>query len=403
MGGDPRTALSILAFPSETLDGEIMHRMLAGAMETLERAGVALIGGHSIKDDEIKLGFAVTGTIDPDKAAALDRAGPGDVLILTKPLGTGVLAFWRQLGRPDLPGMTAAESSMAALNKAAAEGMLEAGASACTDITGFGLFGHLLRLARQSGLTARIHASELPAFDGVLEALRQDVVPGAIERNREFVGECLQVENGVDGACVDLGFDAQTSGGLLIAAARRRIPRLLKALRSRGVAGWVIGEFVERSEGRIVVGNSPPHKAGRSASPADVSIIKPAGPGAAIVANMKSSSNHLEPHEPGCCSEVFGKKGEIGTAAEAQEGFGAMMRAVQSAGALSEKIKELILFGLVVQSRCRPCFDAHYARARQLGLTQAELDEAAWCAIAMGGAPVRMFYQESIAHAQRGR
>ena len=143
MGGEPRTALSILAFPSETLDGEIMYRMLAGAMETLGQAGVALVGGHSIKDDEIKLGFAITGLIDPAVAAALETPRAGDVLVLTKPLGTGVLAFCEQVGRGNAAGMAAAATSMATLNKAAAEAMKAAGASACTDVTGFGLFGHL--------------------------------------------------------------------------------------------------------------------------------------------------------------------------------------------------------------------------------------------------------------------
>ena len=155
MGGEPRTALSILAFPSETLDGEIMYRMLAGAMETLGQAGVALVGGHSIKDDEIKLGFAITGLIDPAVAAALETPHAGDVLVLTKPLGTGVLAFCEQIGRGNEAGMAAAAASMATLNKAAAEAMKAAGASACTDVTGFGLFGHLLRMARQGKLTAR--------------------------------------------------------------------------------------------------------------------------------------------------------------------------------------------------------------------------------------------------------
>ena len=189
MGGEPRTALSILAFPSETLDGEIMYRMLAGAMETLGQAGVALVGGHSIKDDEIKLGFAITGLIDPAVAAALETPRADDVLVLTKPLGTGVLAFCEQIGRGNRKAWRRAAGSMATLNKAAAEAMKEAGASACTDITGFGLFGHLIRMARQSKLTAEVFADALPAFAGALEAFRDGVIPGAVERNREFVGE----------------------------------------------------------------------------------------------------------------------------------------------------------------------------------------------------------------------
>ena len=143
MGGEPKTALSILAFPAEKLAGEVMFELLAGAMEIFEEAGVALIGGHSVKDDEIKLGFAITGVIDPAVATALEKPRAGDVLVLTKPLGTGVLTFSQQIGRAHAAGLTAAQTSMATLNRAAAEAMKEAGASACTDVTGFGLFAHL--------------------------------------------------------------------------------------------------------------------------------------------------------------------------------------------------------------------------------------------------------------------
>ena len=389
MGGEPRTALSILAFPSETLDGEIMYRMLAGAMETLALAGVALVGGHSIKDDEIKLGFAITGLIDPAVAAALETPHADDVLVLTKPLGTGVLAFCEQVGRGDAEGMAAAADSMATLNKAAAEAMKAAGTSACTDITGFGLFGHLMRMARQSKLTAEVFADKLPAFDGALEAFRDGVIPGAVERNREFVGDGLEVTAGVDEALVHLGCDAQTSGGLLIAVAPDRLPKLEQELGQREVKAFVIGRFVGPSDGRIRVTSSPTQD---NPQPADVDVRAPT--------NMKSSSPS-DPHEPGCCANIFeAKPGPASSAAETQKAFGALMRSVQAPGALSEKAKELILFSLVLQSRCLPCFDAHYQKTRDLGITQAELDEAAWCAIAMSGAPVRMFYQECLRRAQ---
>ena len=389
MGGEPRTALSILAFPSETLDGEIMYRMLAGAMETLAQAGVALVGGHSIKDDEIKLGFAITGLIDPAVAAALETPRADDVLVLTKPLGTGVLAFCEQVGRGNAEGMATAANSMATLNKAAAEAMKAAGASACTDITGFGLFGHLMHMARQSKLTAEVYADALPSFPGALEAFRDGVIPGAVERNREFVADGLEVTAGVDESLVHLGCDAQTSGGLLIAVAPDRLEKLQQALTQRGVKAFVIGRFVGPSDGRIRVTSSTtqdnPHAA-------DVDVRAPT--------NMKSSSPS-DPHEPGCCADIFeAKPNPESSAAETKKAFGALMRSVQAPGALSEKAKELILFSLVLQSRCQPCFDAHYQKACELGITQAELDEAAWCAIAMGGAPVRMFYQECLRRAQ---
>jgi selenide,water dikinase len=400
MGGEPRTALSILAFPSDTLDGEIMYRMLAGAMETLGQAGVALVGGHSIKDDEIKLGFAITGLIDPAVAAALEIPRADDVLVLTKPLGTGVLAFCEQVGRGNAEGMAAAADSMATLNKAAAEAMKAAGASACTDITGFGLFGHLMRMARQSKLTAEVFADALPSFAGALEAFRDGVIPGAVERNREFVADCLEVGPNVDEALVHLGCDAQTSGGLLIAIAPERLKKLELELAQRGVKAFVIGRFVSPSSGRILVTNSAAQDSHGRPAPRPEIQEQAADADLRAPSNMNASipSDH---HEPGCCADIFeAKPGPANSAAETQKAFGAFMRSVQTAGVLSEKAKELILFSLVLQSRCRPCFDTHYQKARELGITQAELDEAAWCAIAMGGAPVRMFYQECLRRAQ---
>jgi selenide, water dikinase len=400
MGGTPRTALSILAFPSETLDGEIMYRMLAGAMETLGQAGVALVGGHSIKDDEIKLGFAITGLIDPAVAAALETPHVEDVLVLTKPLGTGVLAFCEQVGRGHAEGMAAAADSMATLNKAAAEAMKAAGASACTDITGFGLFGHLMRMARQSKLTAEVFADALPSFPGAVEAFREGVIPGAVERNREFIGDDLQVAPEVDEALVHLGCDAQTSGGLLIAVPPDRLEKLQQALAQRGVKAFVIGRFVGPSNGRILVTNSAAQAARGRPQPREQVEQQPADVGVRAPLAMNSSLPS-DPHEAGCCADIFeAKSGPASSAAETQKAFGALMRSAQAAGALSEKAKELILFSLVLHSRCHPCFDTHYQKARELGVTQAELDEAAWCAVAMGGAPVRMFYQECLRRAQ---
>jgi selenide,water dikinase len=396
MGGEPRTALSILAFPTEKLPGEVMYQMLAGAMDIFEEAGVALVGGHSVKDEEIKLGFAITGLINPQVAAALETPKAGDVLVLTKPLGTGVLAFGQQIGRGHPPGMAAAEISMATLNKGAAEAMKEAGASACTDVTGFGLFAHLHRMLRASRLGAEIFADALPAFAGAVEALRQGVIPGAVERNREYVGEAIRVAPGVDEALVNLGFDAQTSGGLLIAVPGQRLETLCQSLAQRGAGAFVIGRVVDgASDGQIVVSRGtyePVVRSSAFARPPEGGTPNPESK------SMKSSSpDSTSPHEGhDCCADAFKGEGAASSVAETQKAFGALIRSVQAGGVLSEKAKELILFSLVVHSRCHPCFDAHYQRAREMGLTPAELDEAAWCAIAMGGAPVKMFYQESL-------
>jgi selenide,water dikinase len=392
MGGEPRTALSVLAFPSEELPGEIMHEMLAGAMEIFKKAGVALVGGHSIRDDEIKLGFAITGLINPAVAAALEKPKAGDALVLTKPLGTGVLSFCQQIDRPCPQGMAAAEASMAALNKAAAEAMKEAGASACTDVTGFGLFAHLLRMLRPGGLGAEILAEALPAFEGALEALRQGVIPGAIERNREYVGGAIEIAPGVDEAWVSLGFDAQTSGGLLIAVPAERLEKLRQSLGRRGAGNFVIGKITDDRAGRILVSPAGKKAAGSSKSN---SANKPQE-----IDSMKNQMKNPPPHQDACCAGVFHTEITTGSAAESQKAFGALIESVRSAGVLDEKTKELILFSLVVCSRCQPCFEAHFRKARDLGISQAELDEAAWCAIALGGAPVKMFYQECLERVQ---
>ena len=378
MGGEPRTALSVLAFPSEKLPGEIIYQMLAGAMETFKDAGVALVGGHSVKDDEIKLGFAITGLINPAVAAALEKPKAGDILVLTKPLGTGVLTFCEQIGRAHPAGMAAAQKSMMILNKAAAEAMREAGASACTDVTGFGLFAHLLRMLRAAKLGAEIFAGALPAFDGALDALRQQVIPGAVERNREYVGDALQIAPDVDESLVNLGFDAQTSGGLLIAISGECLGMLQQSLARRGASGFVIGRVAGEAAGKILLS-----KSGENRPEAVIPTVNE------TMKTTDSTASHSD-----CCADVF--QTAPSSVSETQKAFGAMMRSVQSAGALNEKSKELILFSLVVSSRCQPCFEAHFRKAREMGITQMELDEAAWCAIAMGGAPVKMFYQENL-------
>ncbi len=385
MGGTPHTALSILAFPSETLDGQLMYLMMKGAMEVFAEAGVALIGGHSIKDEEIKLGFAITGTLAPAVLVEHSTAQVGDMLVLTKPLGVGVLNFARQIAYPggDYDAMA---SAMATLNKGAAEAMAEVGASACTDVTGFGLFGHLISMARHSGVTARIAADALPAFPGSLEALRAGVIPGAIERNGEYVGDDLLVVPGVEEAHVHLGLDAQTSGGLLIAVPPGRHAQLLHALGRRGIKAVTIGDISEKSAGKIEV-----------------------VPGAQIAASTHPVMEHTDMSEKQsdtsttaemhCCAEAAVAE-KPGTSSHINAAFAEFMQVAASDGAIDARTKEIIQFALVIFSRCAPCFRAHYAKARKMGITEPELEEAAWLAVAMGGAPVRMFYLEALAALQ---
>ncbi len=374
MGGQPRTALSVLAFPSESLDGRIMYEMLRGAMEVLQDAGVALVGGHSIKDEEIKLGFAITGTVAADKVTANDRAAEGDVLVLTKRLGTGVLNFARQIGRDvDLAPVI---ESMATLNRAAAEAAQVASVAACTDVTGFGLYGHLANIVRHSGVTAEVWADALPAFDGAVEAIAEGIVPGAIERNAEFVGEDISIDPQAQAARAQLGFDAQTSGGLLICVPMQRQAVLMAALKERGVQGHIIGRIVGKSEGRIIVTTKGKDN-DCSSGGQDEPCCQAAAP---------------EAHGGECCSGGAGAS-NAGDIAKAYMG---LINAATADGAVNARTKELITFALVVMSRCGPCIQTHLKKAMQMGITRQELDEAAWLAVAIGGAPVRMFYLETV-------
>jgi AhpD family alkylhydroperoxidase len=316
-------------------------------------------------------------------AAALERPQVGDVLVLTKPLGTGVLAFCQQIGRAHAEGMSAAAASMAMLNRAAAEAMIAAGASACTDITGFGLWAHLLRQLRRTDLSTEIWASALPALPGSREAFAQGIIPGAVDRNREYVGDSLRVEPGVDEADVNLGFDAQTSGGLLIAIAAPKVPALLAELAKRQVPGHVIGRIRDNGPAPIVL------------SQTDGSNRQVMSHASRINSIQDPSISQPPPAPPCCCSPVTEPAADTAaTTGEAARAFGALMRAVQAGGALDPRTKELILFSLVLLSRCEPCFAIHYQKALDMGISESELDEAAWCAVAMGGAPVRLFYQE---------
>ncbi|MBF0330805.1 MAG: selenide, water dikinase SelD [Candidatus Omnitrophica bacterium] len=380
MGAVPRTALSILAFPSETHDKEIMYQMLKGAMEVLKDAGCALLGGHSIKDKEVKLGFSITGTIDATKVVSLETARSGDVLVLTKPLGVGVLSFAQQIGRTSLMGLPAAHASMMELNQQASEAMVKVGVSACTDITGFGLFGHLLRMLRHSGVSARIYADALPSFAGVLELLREGVIPGAMERNEEFVAGDLVVGEGVAEEYKYLGLSAETSGGLMIAVPRVRHPMLLQELATRGVLAATIGEICS---GRDTAINLVTTKYGGAMS-------------------LKKNQSECV-HEAGCCSDVFGgaeaRPGvDIGsTVPGSMKAFGDLIASVTATGKIDKRVKELILFALVVKEGCEACLDMHYGKALGMGITPEELDEAAWCAVLIGGAPVKMAYGRYLA------
>jgi selenide,water dikinase len=258
MGGKPLSALSIIAFPIDRLDHEVMNKMLKGGIDKMKEAGVVVLGGHSIKDNEIKFGFAVTGTIHPDRIITNDNAKVGDVLILTKPLGTGVISFANQLGKAFPFNMAAISRSMAELNKAAAEVMTEKSVTTATDVTGFGLMGHLAEMVSQSGVTAEVYADCVPLFDDVLDFVKLEMISGAVERNREYAESYVTNDAQVGSEWETVLYDPQTSGGLLMAVKEEKKEEMLRRLKEKGVENAeVIGKIVEKSNGKIILKKVP--------------------------------------------------------------------------------------------------------------------------------------------------
>ncbi len=259
MGGTPLTALSVVGFPIEKLNHSIMNRMLRGGVEKMMEAGVVVIGGHSLKDNEIKFGFAVTGTVDPRSMVTNNRAKPGDVLVLTKPLGTGIISFANQLGKAFPFNMGAIGASMAALNRTASETMVEMGVTAATDVTGFGLLGHLAEMVVQSRVTAEVFIESVPVFDDVLEFITKEYISGAVERNREYAVTLVSKDEDVSSEWETVLYDPQTSGGLLIAIPEEKSDELVKRLQDRGVIHAVaVGKIAEESEGKILLRKKRP-------------------------------------------------------------------------------------------------------------------------------------------------
>jgi selenide,water dikinase len=259
MGGKPLTALSIVAFPIEKLSPRIMNRMLQGGIDKLREAGVALLGGHSIKDREVKFGFAVTGVVDPARMTVNSKARPGDLLVLTKPIGTGTLSFARQIGRAPAEGLAEAERSMRELNRAAAEVMTAAGVTTATDITGFGLAGHISEIAVQSGVEVEVYGPAIPVFSGVMELIRAGIISGAVERNREYASAFINRAKSAAEEYETLLYDPQTSGGLLIAVRKSKAAALLAALAKKGVSrAAVIGRVTRKAPAKIILKGKAP-------------------------------------------------------------------------------------------------------------------------------------------------
>jgi selenide,water dikinase len=253
MGGRPVTALAIAAFPNDGLEREVIAAIFRGGFEMLRSAGVALLGGHTVQDPEIKFGYAVTGAIDPDRVLSNAGARPGDILFLTKSLGTGIVATAIKFKRVSERAMTEAIRSMRMLNRAASEAMLKIpGVSACTDVTGFGLAGHAAEMATASKVSLVVHAARLPVLEGVRELHARNKTRG-MATNKDHFSPVMRVSPGVDPVLVDLCYDPQTSGGLLIAVAPADANGLAAELERNGVQASRIGEVAAPEDVRVIL------------------------------------------------------------------------------------------------------------------------------------------------------
>jgi len=254
MGGVPKTAMNLVAFPSKTMELSVLRRIIEGGLDKMREAGVVLVGGHTIEDQELKYGLSVTGFIHPDRVLTKKNLRVGDRLILTKPLGTGIISTAIKGGLASEAIVDQVTESMATLNKNAAEVMEDYPVHACTDITGFGFLGHLSEMVVGSGCGARIGASSVPVFPETLEYGAMGLVPAGAYSNRDFRLFMVDFASSVDRVLQDVLFDPQTSGGLLICVAPESAEALLKALKTKGIRNAaMVGEVIAEPKERIKV------------------------------------------------------------------------------------------------------------------------------------------------------
>jgi len=250
MGGVPKTAMNLVAFPLGTMDIKVLRDILAGGLHILEKAGTVLLGGHSIEDDELKYGLSVTGFVHPDKILANQGLLPGDHLILTKPLGTGIMNTAVKAGLASALQIGAVTKLMATLNKDAAEVMTGFPVSACTDVTGFGLLGHLAEMIAGTKVGVTVFSDRVPLISGAMEFAGMGLVPGGAFRNRKFRENMVSSNSGINPVLRDILFDPQTSGGLLMGCPENKSQQLLDALHRKGIRdAAVIGQATDVQPG----------------------------------------------------------------------------------------------------------------------------------------------------------
>ena len=254
MGGVPKTAMNLIGFPTSKMDLSILRRIIEGGLDKMREAGVVLVGGHTIDDPELKYGLSVMGFVHPDRILVKRNLRPGDRLILTKPLGTGIISTAIKGGLASAELEQLVTRSMAALNRAAAEVMDRFTVHACTDITGFGFLGHLAEMVVGSGFGARIESARIPVFPETEGFADMGIIPAGAHRNREYRQGMIDFAPSVKRSLQDILFDPQTSGGLLISVSVHEAEEMVGALLKRGIRdAMIVGDVVAEPKERIVV------------------------------------------------------------------------------------------------------------------------------------------------------
>ena len=253
MAGTPITAMAITCFPKKGVDPAILSEIMRGGLETINKYGVTLIGGHSVDNEQIMFGYSVTGVIDPNKVATNSGARVGDVIILTKPIGTGVISTGIKKGRASDSAVVGSVETMLTPGKYAAEAMREFGVKAATDVTGFALLGHMWEMACASKVTIEMDASSVPLLDGALELASEGMLTSGDKTNREYVGVDVEIAPTVDPNLAKLLFDPQTAGGMLIAIAADKSEALLNSLTQNYPQARPIGRVLPESTRKIIV------------------------------------------------------------------------------------------------------------------------------------------------------
>lgn len=378
MGGTPQAALSIIGFPVHSLPLGAMREILRGGVDKMKEAGVPVVGGHSINDEEVKCGFAVIGTSPRDEYVRNAGARVGDVMVLTKPLGGGIVAFAHQLGRASAGEMDAVARAMSTLNKDAGRLMVDHGAHAATDVTGFSLMGHLCEIVKNSRVEVLIDFDSVPVFAGAMELAEQEVIPGAVERNRESV-DVRMTDLQLSLAQEAILYGPETSGGMLAFLTPQDTEAFVCGMQAAGQQAWVIGRVVcENGAGRICAkaagGNKVMKKSQEEREQTDAACCADGQARSAVAENRSPGGENLLP-APAC-----------------GEAFKAYMSAVSAAGAIDLKNKKLMALALSIMGKCEPCVKINAKAVRDAGATEAQIAEAAAMAIAFGGSTVAMFY-----------